>query len=155
MLTCLCLAHLAFLPAGAPPTWLKSPSLPRTFVLELLDFVLTNSPAVFRQLPPFQALLSQRMTQLIQAQVQDHLDAGAAASSFATNNFTTFRALLRLTRTLLRSFYPLLGPRSGTLVQSLMAGGLEGGLGFWAVLACMVLCEGKRRFGQLDVWTEY
>ena len=139
MLTGMCLANLAFLPAGAPPTWLKSPSLPRTFVLELLDFVLTNSPAVFRRLPPFQALLSQRMTQLIQAQVQDHLDAGAAASSFATNNFTTFRALLRLTRTLLRSFYPLLGPRSGTLVQSLMAGGLEGGLGFWAVLACMAL----------------
>ena len=57
-------------PAGAPPLWLKSPSLPRTFVLELLDFVLANSPDVFRRLPPFQNALAVRMTQLIQAQLQ-------------------------------------------------------------------------------------
>lgn len=91
-------------------------------MLELLDFLLANSPAVFRQLPPFQNALAVRMTQLIQAQLQDHLDAGAAGASFATNNFSTFRALLRLTRTLLRNFYPLLGPRSGMLVQALLAG---------------------------------
>lgn len=108
--------------SGAPPIWLKSPSLPRTFVLELLDFVLTHSSAVFRQLPPFQNALAVRMTQLIQAQLQDHLDAGAAGASFATTNFSTFRALLRLARTLLRSYYPLLGPRSGMLVQALLAG---------------------------------
>jgi hypothetical protein len=108
--------------SGAPPLWLKSPSLPRTFVLELLDFVLANSPDVFRRLPPFQNALAVRMTQLIQAQLQDHLDAGAAGASFATNNFSTFRALLRLARTLLRSYYPLLGPRSGSLVQSVLAG---------------------------------
>ena len=108
--------------AGAPPQWLRSPSLPRTFVLELLDFVLANSPAVFRRLPPFQALLSARMTQLFQAQLQDHLDAGAASAAFATQNFATFRALLRLARTLLRSYYPLLGPWAGMLVQSLLAG---------------------------------
>lgn len=54
--------------------------------------------------------------------LQDHLDAGAAGSAFATTNFSTFRALLRLARTLLRNFYPLLGPRSGTLVQALLAG---------------------------------
>lgn len=58
--------------------------------------------------------------------MQDHLDAGAAGSSFATTNFSTFRALLRLARTLLRNFYPLLGPRSGTLVQALLAGGCVG-----------------------------
>lgn len=57
-------------PTGAPPLWLKSPSLPRTFVLELLDFVLANSPDVFRRLPPFQNALAVRMTQLIQAQLQ-------------------------------------------------------------------------------------
>ena len=98
-------------------------------MLELLDFVLTNSPAVFRQLPPFQNALAVRMTQLIQAQLQDHLDAGAAGASFATANFSTFRALLRLTRTLLRSYYPLLGPRSGTLVQALLAGARSRGAG--------------------------
>ncbi|KAL4423762.1 hypothetical protein ABPG75_001063 [Micractinium tetrahymenae] len=108
--------------SGVPPLWLKSPSLPRTFVLELLEFLLVNSPAVFRQLPPFQNALAVRMTQLIQAQLQDHLDAGAAGASFATTNFSTFRALLRLARTLLRNFYPLLGPRSGALVQALLAG---------------------------------
>ena len=111
---------------GAPPLWLKSPSLPRTFVLELLDFVLAHSPAVFLRLPPFQNALSVRMTQLIQAQLQDHLDAGAAGASFAPANFSTFRALLRLACTLLRSYYPLLGPRSGTLVQSLLAGAWAG-----------------------------
>lgn len=62
------------------------------------------------------------LAQLIQAQLQDHLDAGAAAASFATANFGTFRALLRLARTLLRSYYPLLGPRAGALVQALVAG---------------------------------
>lgn len=56
--------------AGAPPLWLKSPSLPRTFVLELLEFLLVNSPSVFRQLPSFQNALAVRMTQLIQAQLQ-------------------------------------------------------------------------------------
>ena len=28
--------------------WLKAPTLPRPFVLDLLDFVLANSAAVFR-----------------------------------------------------------------------------------------------------------
>ena len=114
--------HLLRLHAGVPPVWLKSPSLPRSFVLELLDFVLTNSPAVFRELAPFQSALAARMPQLIQAQLQDHLDAGAASASFAINNFTTFKALLRLMRTLLRSFYTLLDTRSGALVQALLAG---------------------------------
>ena len=50
------------------------------------------------------------------------IDAGAARAAFATQNFATFRALLRLARTLLRSYYPLLGPWAGMLVQSLLAG---------------------------------
>jgi hypothetical protein len=84
--------------------------------------VLLNSPAVFCRLPPFQAAVAQRIPQLIQAQLQDHLDAGAAGASFATASFATFKSLLRLARTLLRNFCPLLGPRSGTLVQALLAG---------------------------------
>eukprot|EP00887_Chlorella_sp_A99_P002554 scaffold6.g2554.t1 len=113
---------LCAIAAGTPAAWLKAPPLPRAFVLELLDFVLTNSPDVFRLLPPFQAALSQRIAAVVQSQLQDYLDAGAASGSFAEKNFPTFRALLRLMRTLLRSFYPLLGPRSGALVQCLMKG---------------------------------
>lgn len=91
-------------------------------MLELLDFMLANSPTVFWKLPPFQDILAVRMTQLVQAQLQDHLDAGAAGASLAVQNFSTFRALLRLARTLLHSYHPLLGLRSGALVQTLLAG---------------------------------
>ena len=50
------------------------------------------------------------------------IDAAAAGASFATTNFSTFCALLHLTRMLLLSFYPLLGSRSSNLVQALLAG---------------------------------
>ena len=118
----LCLRCCPSCSAGAPLTWLQSPSLPRSFVVELLDFMLVSSPAIFWQLPPFQHVLATRMPQLIQAQLQDHLDAGAAAAAFAGSNVATFKALLRLARTMLCSFYLLLGPRSSTLVKAVLAG---------------------------------
>lgn len=58
---------LVSIAAGGPPAWLRAPSLPRTFVLELLDFVLSNSPSLFRGLPAFQSALSGRVCQLVQA----------------------------------------------------------------------------------------
>jgi len=56
--------------AGAPPQWLKTPSLPRTFVLEILDFVLTNSSAIFRSLPAFENTLSVWISQILMSQLQ-------------------------------------------------------------------------------------
>lgn len=56
--------------AGAPPQWLKTPSLPRTFVLEILDFVLTNSAPIFRALPAFENTLSVWISQLLMSQLQ-------------------------------------------------------------------------------------
>lgn len=56
--------------AGAAPKWLKTPSLPRTFVLEMLDFVLTNSAQLFRCLPAFENTLSVWISQLLGSQLQ-------------------------------------------------------------------------------------
>lgn len=60
---------------------------------------------------------------------QDHLDAGVAASAFATAHFPTLRAALRCVRTLLGTFHCQLGAGAGPLVQSLLSGALCGGEG--------------------------
>lgn len=116
------LEDLIAIATGAPPTWLKTPSLPRTFILEVLDFALANSSELFMSLPDFQTALSLRISQLLQAQLQDYLDAGAAGAQLASSNFPAFKATLRCIRTLLVRYHTQLGLRCGTLIQTMLRG---------------------------------
>jgi len=116
------LEDLISIATGAPPTWLKTPSLPRTFILEVLDFALANSSELFMSLPEFQSALSLRISQLLQAQLQDYLDAGAAGAQLASSNFPAFKATLRCIRTLLVRYHTQLGLRCGTLIQTMLRG---------------------------------
>jgi hypothetical protein len=54
--------------------WLRAPALPRPFVLELLDFVLGHSAAVFREIPAFEHALLVRVCMLLTTQLQNLLD---------------------------------------------------------------------------------
>lgn len=116
------LEDLIAIATGSPPTWLKTPSLPRTFILEVLEFALANSAELFMSLPDFQSALSLRISQLLQAQLQDYLDAGAAGAALAAANFPAFKATLRCVRTLLVRYHMQLGGRCGTLIQTMLRG---------------------------------
>lgn len=54
--------------------WLRAPALPRPFVLELLDFVLGHSAALFRDIPAFEHALLVRVCMLLTTQLQNLLD---------------------------------------------------------------------------------
>ena len=73
-LTALSAAELPAVAAGAECAWLRSPMLPRTFVLELLDFVLGANAATFRASPVFEHALLARVCHLLLAQLHDLLD---------------------------------------------------------------------------------
>jgi hypothetical protein len=47
--------------AGSPPTWLKCPLVGRSFVLDLLEFVLLHRPAAFQAHSAFRALLQTKV----------------------------------------------------------------------------------------------
>ncbi|KAK2078912.1 hypothetical protein QBZ16_002602 [Prototheca wickerhamii] len=117
------LADLCAVAAGEQPAWLQTPSLPRAQVLDLLDFVLKTDAEAFRG--PGTALGSvaaRRLPELLRPQLQDHLTAGVAASSFATSQFPSFRAALECTQTLLLSLGPELGVSGAApLLETLLA----------------------------------
>ena len=116
------LDDLVALASGAPAAWLKGSSLPRTLALEILDFVITHSFELFTQLPAFEHVLCNKVPQLLQAQLYDHLDAGAAGSTMAAQSFPAFKAVLRCIRTLLRGYHDTLGARCGSLIQAILKG---------------------------------
>jgi hypothetical protein len=47
--------------AGSPATWLKCPLVGRSFVLDLLEFVLLHRPAAFQAHSAFKALLQTKV----------------------------------------------------------------------------------------------
>ena len=56
----LALAHTA----GGDATWLRSPLLPKPFILELLDFILNASAELFRTLHDFESAVTGRVSSL-------------------------------------------------------------------------------------------
>jgi hypothetical protein len=116
------LEDLIAIATGAQPVWLRTPSLPRTFVLEVLDFALCNCDRVFTALPDFESSLSLRLGHVLQAQLQDHLDAGAAGAPLALSSLPALRALLRCVRTVLLRYHRQLGARCGSLIQAVLRG---------------------------------
>ncbi len=59
---------------GVECAWLKAAPLPKTFVLELLDFVLAENASVFRGSAVFEHALLSRVCHLLLAQLHDLLD---------------------------------------------------------------------------------
>lgn len=100
--------------------WLKAPALPRPFVLDLLDFVLGNSAAVFRELPAFEHALLVRVCTLLTTQLQNLLDPACEAALQASD----LRVVLRTVRTVLHHFYRQLRSKCGVFVETLLAGAL-------------------------------
>ena len=116
------LEDLIAIATGARPTWLKIPSLHRAVVLEILDFALDQNPLLFSSLPDFQSTLSLRISQILQAQLTDYLDAGASLANLPASSAGAFRATLRCIRTVLLRYHSQLGGRAGTLIQTLLRG---------------------------------
>lgn len=87
--------------SGEEPTWLQTPSLPRAQVLELLDFVLKSDTTTFHKSTVLSSIVGRRLPDLLRPQLRDHLTAGVTSSSFATAQFSSFRAALDCTQTLL------------------------------------------------------
>ena len=115
------LEDLIAIASGARPTWLKIPSLQRSLILEILDFALDQNVLLFSSIPEFRSTLSLRISQLLQAQLLDYLDAAAMGASIASSA-SAFRALLRCIRTVLSRYHMQLGNRAGTLIQTLLRG---------------------------------
>lgn len=98
--------------------WLKAPALPRPFVLDLLDFVLSNSARVFRELPAFEHALLVRVCMLLTTQLQNLLDPACEPALQASD----LRVVLRTVRTVLHHFYRQLRSKCGVFVETLLAG---------------------------------
>ncbi|KAK9811035.1 hypothetical protein WJX73_008056 [Symbiochloris irregularis] len=98
--------------------WLRAPTLPRYFVLDLLDFVLTNTADVFRTVPAFEHTLLVRICQLLVTQLQNLLDPACDPATQATD----LRITLRIVRTVLSKFYRQLRAKCGVFVETLLAG---------------------------------
>lgn len=116
------LEDLIALSSGSPATWIKTPSVPRTFSLEILDFALLSSSSLFMALPGFESSLSLRVIQLLQSQFQDHLDAASSGASQAAQNYPAFKATLRCIRTVLLQYHAKLGNRCRNIIQILLKG---------------------------------
>lgn len=98
--------------------WLKAPALPRPFVLDLLDFVLGNSAAVFRSIPAFEHALLVRACQLLTTQLQNLLDPACEPALQQAD----LKIVLRVVRTVLRHFYRQLKTKCGVFIEALLAG---------------------------------
>ena len=115
------LEDLIALSSGSPARWLQTPSLPnqKTFSLEVLDFALLSHPALFLSLPAFESSISLRVVQLLQSQLQDHIDA---ASKSGNSNYEAFKAVLKCVRTLLLLYHNVTGRKCRSLVHTLLKG---------------------------------
>jgi hypothetical protein len=98
--------------------WLKAPSLPRPFVMDLLDFVLGNSAPLFRELPAFEHALLLRVCSLLTTQLQNLLDPMCEPALQASN----LRVTLRTTRTVIHHFHHQLRSKCGVFIETLLAG---------------------------------
>lgn len=98
--------------------WLRAPTLPRYFVLDLLDFVLSNTATVFRTVPAFEHALLVRITQLLITQLQNLLDPACEPGVQATD----LRITLRVVRTVLSRFHRQLRSKCGVFIEALLAG---------------------------------
>jgi hypothetical protein len=114
------LEDLIALSSGSPARWIKTPSLPKTFSLEILDFALLSNPELFMSLPGFESSISLRIIQVLQSQLQDHIDA--ATSKGSQQNFAAFRAVLKCIRTVLLLYHSSVGVRCRSLIQILLKG---------------------------------
>lgn len=132
------LEDLIALSSGSPARWIKTPPLPRTSSLEILDFALLSSPELFKALPDFESSLSLRIIQLLQSQLQDYLDA-VSNSGGNPQNFLPFKAVLRCIRTLLLLYHERLGARCRGLVMILLKGAQSSMSMIHRVTICQVI----------------
>eukprot|EP00884_Botryococcus_braunii_P011071 jgi/Botrbrau1/19966/Bobra.0059s0082.1 len=98
--------------------WLNVPDLPRPFVLDLLDFVLGNNPAIFMTNPAFEHALLVRVSQLLITLLQNLLDPACDVAAQAAD----LRPVLRVVRTVLRNFHRQLRLKCGVFIECLLTG---------------------------------
>jgi len=116
------LEDLIAITTGSPAKWIKTPSLPKTVSLEVLDFTLLSSANIFNALPEFESSLSLRIIQLLQSQLQDLLDAAGPGTSQNAQSFAAFKATIKCVRTVLLQYHPSIGNRCRSLIQLLLKG---------------------------------
>ncbi|XP_071724220.1 uncharacterized protein [Rutidosis leptorrhynchoides] len=68
------LEDLTALAAGGSATWLHVSSLQRTFVLDILEFMLSNYVAVFRILVPYEQVLRHQVCSLLMTSLRIHAE---------------------------------------------------------------------------------
>ncbi|XP_026446495.1 protein MON2 homolog isoform X1 [Papaver somniferum] len=78
------LEDLTALAAGGSATWLRINSLQRTFVLDILEFILSNYVAIFRTLVPYEQVLRHQICSLLMTSLRTNaeLEGEAGEPSF-------------------------------------------------------------------------
>ncbi|WIA43332.1 hypothetical protein OEZ86_009826 [Tetradesmus obliquus] len=103
--------------AGSPATWLKCPSVGRSFVLDLLEFVLLHRPAAFQAHSAFKALLQTKMgpclAELSVAALDPEVEPASAGEA---------KLLLRCVGAMLRKHALLLPELAPKMIETLLAG---------------------------------
>jgi hypothetical protein len=90
---------------------------PRTFVLELLEFVLSHRPQPFHSLPQFRSLLQSRVCGIVESLLRQGLQPGADSGELAE-----VRLVLKAAGALVRKHAQLAPAAAATLVQLLQQG---------------------------------
>lgn len=119
------------LAAGTAPAWLRCPSPPRTFLLELLEFVLSFRPQPFHSLPQFSALLHSRVCPILEGLVRQGLQAGADATEMGD-----VRLVLKAVGGLTRKHAQLVPAQAAVLLQMVLKGCSSGRVP-WQRIACL------------------
>lgn len=92
------LEDLTALAAGGSAIWLRVQSLQRTFVLDILEFVLSNYVAVFRTLVPYEQVLRYQICSLLMTSIRTNaeLEGEAGEPSFRRLVLRSVAHIIRL-----------------------------------------------------------
>jgi len=111
------LCHLA---GGSPAIWLQSPSVPRHFSLELLEFIITQKADLFRTSPDFESALRERICRVLQQLMNEAFDMDSEPAKNQAHKFA-----FKVMAALLSRFYALIPGKISQIWHPLCAGALS------------------------------
>lgn len=123
---------LCSLAGGGAPSWLSSPPVPRSFALEILEFILATRAELFVRVDSFNRLLRERVVSLVMVS----LNATGSAGSASDEAVATHKLLTQTVATLTRKFLGLL-PTEGMVFATSLLQGVSPSLPLWQRLCAL------------------
>ena len=113
-------ADLCTLAGGGSPSWLSSPPVPRSFALEILEFILATRADIFMRVDAFNKLLRERVVSLVMVSL--NATSTRSAGSATDEAVATHRLLTQTVATITKKFFTLLPTECMVFLTSLLQG---------------------------------